>query len=338
MIDACVAALEPLIGTGPACRAAGKSKATHYRHQRPVLPPAPRPARPAPANALSAEEVEAVLATLRSERFRDLAPAQVWANLLDEDRYLCSISTMYRCLRAAGEVRERRTQAAHPTRARPELMASAPNQCWSWDITKLRGPERGVWFDLYVIIDIFSRYVVDWMVAPGESAELAEAFLSRAAAGQDVRPGTLNIHADRGTSMTSKGVAELLADLGIARTHSRPHVSNDNPFSESAFKTLKYCPAFPERFGSIADARAFCEQFFSYYNHEHRHSGIGLHTAASVHYGTATEVRAQRAVTLDAAYAANPGRFRHRRPSPPKLPTVAWINKPTIGSDAQKSG
>jgi len=195
-----------------------------------------------------------------------------------------------------------------------------------------------VWFDLYVIIDIFSRYVVGWMVAPGESAELAEAFIARAVAGQGVKPGTLNIHADRGTSMTSKGVAELLADLGVGRTHSRPHVSNDNPYSESAFKTLKYCPAFPARFGSIADARAFCEQFFSYYNHEHRHSGIGLHTAASVHYGTAEQVRAKRADTLDAAYVANPGRFRHRRPTPPKLPTVAWINKPTIENDAQKNG
>ncbi len=338
MIDACVAALEPLIGTGPACRAAGKSKATHYRRQRPAPPQAPRAPRPSPANALSASEVEVVLATLRSARFADLAPAQVWATLLDEDCYLCSISTMYRCLRATGEVRDRRAQAAHPTRARPELMASAPNQCWSWDITKLRGPDKGVWFDLYVVIDIFSRYVVGWMVAPGESAELAEAFLARAAAGQDVKPGTLNIHADRGTSMTSKGVAELLADLGIARTHSRPHVSNDNPYSEAAFKTLKYCPAFPERFGSIADARVFCEQFFSYYNHEHRHSGIGLHTPASVHYGTATEIRAKRAVTLDAAYTANPARFRHRRPSPPKLPTVAWINKPMIESDAQKNG
>jgi putative transposase len=338
VIDACVAALEPLLGTGPACRAAGKSKATHYRRAQPPKPTTPRRPRPAPANALSADEVELVLATLRSERFRDLAPAQVWAILLDEDRYMCSISTMYRTLRAIGEVRERRAQATHPSRARPELMASAPNQCWSWDITKLRGPERGVWFDLYVIIDIFSRYVVDWMVAPRESAELAEAFLGRAAAGQDVQAGTLTIHADRGTSMTSKPVAELLADLGIGRTHSRPHVSNDNPYSESAFKTLKYCPVFPERFGCIADARAFCEQFFSYYNHEHRHSGIGLHTPASVHYGTATEVRAQRAVTLGAAYAANPARFRHRRPTPPKLPVVAWINKPTIGNDTQKNG
>jgi putative transposase len=335
VIDACVTALEPLIGTGPACRAAGKSKATHYRRAqppRPRTPPAPR----APANALSAEEVEEVLGQLRSARFRDLAPAQVWAILLDEDCYLCSISTMYRALRATGEVRERRAQATHPPRARPELMATAPNMCWSWDITKLRGPDKGVWFDLYVIIDIFSRYVVGWMVAPGESAELAEAFIARAAAAQGVKPGTLTVHADRGTSMTSKNVAELLADLGIGRTHSRPHVSNDNPYSESAFKTLKYCPAFPERFGSIADARAFCEQFFSYYNHEHRHSGIGLHTPASVHYGTATEVRAKRAVTLDAAYAANPARFRHRRPTPPKLPTATWINKPTIENDAQK--
>jgi putative transposase len=334
VIDACVTALEPLIGTGPACRAAGKSKATHYRRAqppRPRTPPAPR----APANALSAEEVEEVLGQLRSARFRDLAPAQVWAILLDEDCYLCSISTMYRALRATGEVRERRAQATHPPRARPELMATAPNMCWSWDITKLRGPDKGVWFDLYVIIDIFSRYVVGWMVAPGESAELAESFIARAVAGQDVKSGTLTIHADRGTSMTSKPVAELLADLGIGRTHSRPHVSNDNPFSEAAFKTLKYYPAFPERFGSIADARVFCEEFFSYYNHQHRHSGIGLHTPASVHYGTAKEVRAKRAVTLDSAYAANPARFRHRRPTPPKLPTAAWINKPSIENDAQ---
>ena len=333
MIDACVAALEPLIGIGPACRAAGKSKATHYRRQlAPKL--GPPPPRPTPANALTDDEVDALMELLRSERFRDLAPAQVWAMLLDEDVYLASISTMYRLLRAHGELRERRSQAAHPARVRPELLATGPNQCWSWDITKLRGPDKGVWFDLYVIIDIFSRYVVDWTVAPGESAELAEAFIARAVAAQGVNPGTLTIHADRGTSMTSKPVAELLADLGVGRTHSRPHVSNDNPYSEAAFKTLKYCPAFPPRFGSIVDARQFCEQFFSYYNHEHRHSGIALHTPASVHYGTAAEVRAKRAKTLDAAYVANPGRFRHRRPSPPTLPTAAWINRPTIENDA----
>jgi putative transposase len=257
--------------------------------------------------------------------------------LLDEGRYLASISTMYRVLRSADEVRERRAQAKHPTRARPELMADRPNMCWTWDITKLRGPDKGIWFDCYVIIDIFSRYVVGWMVAATETAELAEEFITAAVAAQGVKRGTLTIHADRGTSMTSKGVAELLADLGVGRTHSRPHVSNDNPYSEAVNKTLKYCPAFPARFGSIEDARAFCAEFFTYYNHEHRlHSGIGLHTPASVHFGTATEIRAQRASTLDAAYAANPRRFCGRRPTPPELPTVAWLNNPTIHTDTQK--
>ncbi|MDQ1391939.1 MAG: putative transposase, partial [Acidimicrobiaceae bacterium] len=264
-----------------------------------------------------------------------LAPAQVWAITLDEGLYLASISTMYRVLRASNEVRERRAQAKHPTRARPELMAERPNMCWSWDITKLRGPDKGVWFDCYVAIDIFSRYVVGWMVAPGENAELAEGFISRAVLEQGVAKGELTIHADRGTSMTSKGVAELLVDLGVGRTHSRPHVSNDNPYSEAVNKTLKYCPAFPARFGCIADARSFCAEFFEYYNHHHRHSGIGLHTPASVHYGTAELIQASRAETLDAAYAANPRRFGNRRPSPPKLPTAAWINKPTIDNDAQ---
>jgi putative transposase len=334
VIDACVAALAPLIGTGPACRAAGKSKATHYRALQPPVQGPPRP-RGTPPNALSEAEADALLDLLRSDRFCDLAPAQVWAMLLDDNRYLASISTMYRVLRAAGELHERRAQAAHPPRARPELTAGGPNQVWSWDITKLRGPAKGVWFDLYVIIDIFSRYVPGWMVAPSETAELAEAFIARAAAAQQIPPGTLTVHAERGTSMTSKKVAELLADLGIGRTHSRPHVSNDNPFSEAVNKTLKYCPAFPDRFGSIEDARVFCGEFFSYYNHEHRHSGIGLHTPASVHYGTAAEVRAQRAATLDTAYAANPGRFRHRRPTPPELPAFAWINKPTIDNDTQ---
>ena len=296
-------------------------------------PPLPRPA---PHNALSKEETAELLAVLRSERFCDLAPAQVWALLLDDGRYLASISTMYRVLRSCDEVRERRAQAKHPTRARPELMADRPNMCWSWDITKLRGPDKGVWFDCYVIIGIFSRYVMGWMVAATETAELAEELITRALVSQGAEKGTLTIHADRGTSMTSKGVAELLSDLGVGRTHSRPHVSNDNPYSEAVNKTLKYCPAFPARFGSIEDARAFCATFFEHYNHENRHSGIGLHTAASVHYGTAEEIRARRAETLDAVYAANPRRFCGRRPTPPKLPTVAWINNPTIENDAQK--
>jgi putative transposase len=289
-----------------------------------------------PANALSAAELDELLEVLRSPRFVDLAPAQVWAILLDEGRYLASISTMYRVLRADHAVRERRRTATHPARVRPELVAHGPNRVWSWDITKLRGPAKGIYYDLYVIIDIFSRYVVGWMVAATETAELAEAFIADAVAQAGIEPGVLTIHADRGTSMTSKPVAVLLAELGVGRTHSRPHVSNDNPYSEAAFKTLKYCPAFPERFGSIPDARAFCAEFFAYYNHHHRHSGLGLHTPASVHFGTAGEVRAARVATLDAVYTANPRRFCHRRPTPPRLPTVAWINQPTITNDTHK--
>jgi putative transposase len=211
---------------------------------------------------------------------------------------------------------------------RPELVARRPLVVWSWDITKLKGPRRGDYYDLYVVLDIFSRYVVAWCVAPCESGELAKALIADAVARHRVPPGQLRIHADRGSSMTSNPVVELLVFLGIGRSHSRPHVSNDNPFSESQFKTLKYCPAFPERFGCIEDAHAFCETFFNYYNHEHRHSGIGYHTPASVHYGTAIEVRAQRQVALNAAYTANPTRFRHRQPEAPALPTVAWINEP----------
>ena len=337
MIEACFAQLKPLVGTAAACRGSGRSRATHYRR---LAPPVlgPPPPRPTPANALSEAETAELVAVLRSPRFVDLAPAQVWAVLLDEGRYLASISTMYRVLRSVGEARERRAQAKHPARARPELMADRPNMCWSWDITKLRGPDKGVWYDCYVIIDIFSRYVVGWMVAATETAELAEQLITTAVVSQGIERGALNIHADRGTSMTSKGVAELLADLGVGRTHSRPHVSNDNPYSEAVNKTLKYCPAFPTRFGSIEDARSFCARFFDYYNHQHRHSGIGLHTPASVHYGTATEIRAQRAATLDAAYAANPRRFCGRHPSPPKLPTVAWINNPTITNDTARTG
>jgi putative transposase len=289
-------------------------------------PPAPRPA---PPNALTEQERQHVLAVLRSDEYCDLAPAQVWARLLDDGIYLCSISTMYRLLAIGGENRERRRQRTHPAKKKPELIATAPNAVWSWDITKLQGPERGVYYELFVIIDIFSRYVVGWIVAPAETGELAEAFIADTLQRHDIEADQLTLHADRGTSMTSKPVAQLLVDLGVARSHSRPHVSNDNPYSEANFKTLKYCPAFPGRFGSIEDARSFCATFFDHYNHVHRHAGIGLHTPASVHYGTASEIRAQRADTLDAAYAANPARFGHRRPSPPKLPTIAWINQPS---------
>jgi putative transposase len=328
VIDGCFTAIKPLLGTKAACAAVGRPRATHYRHQAPA-PPRLRPARPAPPNKLTAAEACRVLGTLRSPRFVDLSPAQVFHILLDEGSYLASVSTFYRLLRAGGEVRERRRQASHPPRVRPELVARTPNAVWSWDITKLKGPRRGEYYDLYVVLDIFSRYVVAWCVAPSESGQLARELIAGAVARQQVPPGQLTIHADRGSSMTSNPVAELLAFLGIGRSHSRPHVSNDNPFSESQFKTLKYCPAFPERFGCIQDARAFCDRFFCYYNHEHRHCGIGYHTPASVHYGTAAEIRVRRAAILDAAYAASPSRFRHRRPKPPALPAVAWINQPT---------
>lgn len=327
MSEACFAEVEPLLGTRTACAAVGRPRATHYRRRRPGRV-TPRKPRGAPPNKLTDAEVDAILAVLRSERFVDCSPAQAYFSLLDEGTYLASVSTFYRVLRANGEVRERRRQARHPAKVKPELVARRPLCVWSWDITKLRGPRRGEHYDLYVVLDIFSRYVVGWCVAPTEDGELAKELIADAVARHRVPPGQLTVHADRGSSMTSSPVVELYTFLGIARSHSRPHVSDDNPYSESQFKTLKYCPAFPDRFGCIEDARRFCDRFFAYYNHEHRHSGIGYHTPASVHYGTAAEVRRQRAETLDAAYAANPARFGHRRPQPPKLPTVAWINEP----------
>jgi putative transposase len=320
--------LEAVTSTKQACALLGASRATVYRRRRPPMT-RPLALRPEPANKLTEAERQHILTILRSAEHCDLAPAQVWARLLDDGIYLCSISTMYRLLAIAGENRERRRQRTHPARKKPELIATAPNRVWSWDITKLQGPERGVYYELFVIIDIFSRYVVAWTVSPAETGELAKEFIEAAITAQDIDRDQLAIHADRGTSMTSKPVAQLLVDLGVARSHSRPHVSNDNPYSEANFKTLKYCPAFPGRFGSIEDARAFCTLFFDHYNHVHRHAGIGLHTPASVHYDTAREIRAQRQVTLNTAYAANPARFRHRRPTPPKLPIVAWINAPS---------
>jgi putative transposase len=325
VIAPAVAELAMHTSTARACALLGWSRATHYRAQQPPTPRERRP-RPAPPNALSDAERERVLATLNSARFADKSVAQIWATLLDEGTYLCSMSTMHRLLRSVGQSGERRRQATHPPRAKPELLATAAGQVWSWDITKLRGPERGVYYDCYVVIDIFSRYVVGWTVAAREDAGIATELIAEAVR---MHGAPVSVHADRGTSMTSKPVAQLLVDLGVARSHSRPHVSNDNPFSESAFKTLKYAPVFPDRFGCLADARAFCEQFFAYYNHEHRHSGLGLHTPASVHHGTAAEIRAQRATTLQAAYVTNPARFGHRRPTPPPLPTAAWINQPS---------
>ena len=265
---------------------------------------------------------------MHSDRFADLAPAEVWATLLDEGVYLGSESTFYRLLRRAGEVRERRRQATHPAKVKPELIAGAPNEVWSWDITKLRGPAKWSYYYLYVILDIFSRYVVGWMVASRETGPLAEVLIRQTCAKQGIERAQLTIHADRGSSMTSKPVAFLLADLGVTQSHSRPHVSNDNPFSEAQFKTLKYRPDFPGRFGSIEDARQHCQAFFPWYNEEHRHTGLGLHTPADVHYGLAEAIRDKRAGVLNAAYTAHPERFVRKPPKPPQIPETSWINRP----------
>lgn len=329
MMEAAVEELTPVVGTRPACRALGVAPATIYRRRRPAQPRAAEPARPVPPRALSANEREAVLEELRSERFVDRSPAQVWATLLDEGRYLCSERTMYRLLSENSEVRERRDQLQHPSYTKPELLATRPNELWSWDITKLLGPEKWTYFYLYVILDVFSRYVVGWTLQHREVASVAEQLIGQAVAHQQVEPGQLSVHADRGSAMTSKPVAFLLADLGITKTHSRPHVSNDNPYSEAQFKTLKYRPDFPARFGSIAEARAFCRGFFEWYNHEHRHSGIGLLPPAMLHQGRADEMQTARAEVLAAAYAANPERFVRGVPRPPEVPTAAWINKPS---------
>jgi putative transposase len=312
-------------GVEAACDALDVARASYYRWKRPTYGPAHRPT---PARSLVPAEKHAVLDVLHEDRFVDLAPAQVYATLLDEKRYLCSERTMYRILAEHDEVRERRAQRRHPRYAAPELLATRPNQLWSWDITKLKGPTTWSYYYLYVIIDVFSRYVVGWMVAPQESAELAEKLIAETCERQGIVSDQLTIHADRGSSMRSKLVAQLLADLGITKTHSRPHVSNDNPFSEAGFKTLKYRPNFPERFGSSEDARAYCVDFFAWYNDEHYHSGIGLQTPSSVHHGRAQRVVEERALVLAAAHTAHPERFVRRIPKPPALPTAVWINQP----------
>lgn len=327
MIEQSVEELTPIVGTRPACRALGASHATIYRRRRPPTP-RPRRPRPVPARTLSDEEREAVLAELHSERFVDCSPAQVWATLLDEGRYLASERTMYRLLEANGELRERRDQLTHPSYTAPELLAERPNEVWSWDISKLKGPAKWTHYYLYVILDVFSRYAVGWTVAQRESAELARALIAQATEQQRIGRDQLTVHADRGPSMTSKPVAFLLADLGVTKTHNRPYTSTDNPYSEAQFKTLKYRPGFPQRFHSIEHARAFCREFFGYYNHEHRHCGIGLMTPASVHHGQAQALHDDRARVLAAAYAAKPERFVRRPPTPPPVPKAAWINKP----------
>lgn len=329
MVEQAIEALMPLVGTRTACRALGLAPATVYRRRQ---PPSPRPGQRAPApppRALSVVERENVLGVLNSERFVDSSPAQVWATLLDEGRYLCSQRTMYRLLAEHQEVRERRDQLTHPAYAKPELLAEGPNQVWSWDITKLLGPAKWTYHYLYVILDVFSRYVVGWTVQQKESAAVAERLIAQAILQQQITRGQLTLHADRGSSMRSKPVAFLLADLGVTKTHSRPYTSTDNPYSEAHFKTLKYRPGFPERFGSIEVARSFCRSFFDWYNHRHRHSGIGLMTPAAVHHGRAGALYAHRARVLAAACAAYPERFVRGVPRPPALPSAAWINPPS---------
>ena len=320
------------IGIKPACAAFGIVRSGFYRGQRPATAPAPRPS---PPRTLSSEERQAVLATLHSARFVDTAPATVYATLLDEGRYHCSIRTLYRILDEQAEVKERRNQLRHPVYQKPELLASAPNHVWSWDISKLLGPVKWSYYYLYVILDIFSRYVVGWMVAQAESAVLAQRLITDTCEKQQIEPGQLTLHADRGSSMKSKPVALLLADLGITKTHSRPYTSDDNPFSEAQFKTLKYRPDFPERFGSLEDARVFCQTFFTWYNDEHRHAGIGLMTPAAVHEGRAERMRGARQQVLLTAYAAHPERFVRKPPQPPVLPHAVWINPPKKQSASQ---
>ena len=314
--------------TAPACDALGLPRASLYRGRRPAAVPRPRLTPPRALDRIERHDVLELLHT----RFIDQAPAQVHATLLDEGTYLCSPRTMYRLLDDAQEIKERRDQVRRPHYAAPELLATRPNEVWSWDLTKLLGPAKWTYFYLYVILDIFSRYVVGWMLAPHESAALAERLIAETCAKHDIQPGQLTLHADRGGAMRSKPVALLLADLGVTKTHSRPHVSNDNPFSEAQFKTLKYCPQFPERFGSLADGRAFGQVFFPWYNREHRHSGLGFLTPASVHFGQAAVVREHRRHVLAAAYAAHPERFVKGPPQPADLPTAVWINPPVKNS------
>jgi len=339
--------LASLVGVSGACRALVLPRATYYRRLAVVPAPDdrdtpteasrgdqnavgqadPNLARRSP-RALNEAEQQKVLAVLHSERFVDRSPGQVYATLLDEGSYLCSERTMYRVLEMHQEVKERRNQRKHPEYTKPELLATAPNEVWSWDITKLRGPVKWTYFYLYVILDIFSRYVVGWMVATKECAELAKQLIEETCTKQGIGPGELTLHADRGSPMKAKTTALLLADLGVAQSHGRPHVSDDNPFSESQFKTLKYNAQFPERFGSLMDARAFCGPFFLGYNTEFRHSGIAMMTPEMVHYGLTEAVRAKRQCVLAEAYAAHPERFVRGKPMPADVPNAVWINPP----------
>lgn len=315
------------VGTATLCKALNIPKASFYRQLAPKDNVSTLP-RQRPEHALSGIEQQQVLDVLHGPRFVDLAPAQVYAQLLEEGRYLCSIRTMYRLLANHNEVRERRKLTKHPVYAKPELLATKPNELWSWDITKLKGPAKWSYYHLYVIMDVYSRYIVGWMIAERESSILAKRLIAQSCLKQNITQDQLTLHADRGSSMKSKVVAQLLSDLGVTKTHSRPHVSNDNPYSESQFKTMKYRPQYPDRFGSIQDARIFAVDFFYWYNEEHRHSGIALYTPSDVHYGRIEQIRQDRQSALDAAYQRHPNRFVNKAPKAALPPQAVWINPP----------
>jgi putative transposase len=322
------------VGTAPACQGLGLCRASLYRRRRRAANPSttPRAPRPSPRRALSEAERQQVLEVLHSQRFVDASPGQVYATLLDEGQFLCSERTMYRLLARHGESRERRNQLRHPAYAKPELLATAPNQVWSWDITKLKGPAKWVHYYLYVILDIFSRYVVGWMLAERESALLAQQLIQETLEKFTISRHQLTLHADRGPSMKAKSLALLLADLGVTKTHNRPYTSNDNPYSEAQFKTLKYHPDFPHRFGAIQDGRSFCRRFFLWYNEEHRHTSLALLTPATVHFGLTDQTLEQRCHVLQCAYQAHPERF-NQPPRPKQPPAEAWINPPRRDND-----
>lgn len=325
--------LSAVVGIRRACQELAIPRAGVYRRRGRRLSPPVAGAQRSSARRLKDGEKSAVLACLHQERFQDCSPAQVYASLLDDGQYHCSIRTMYRLLEAEGENRERRDQLVHPPYRKPELLATEPNQLWSWDITKLRGPVKWSFYYLYVILDVFSRYVTGWMIAYRETAALAKELIEQSCVQQKIAPGQLTIHADRGAAMTSKSLALFLADLGVVKTHSRPHVSDDNPFSEAHFKTMKYRPQYPDRFGSIQDARRFCQEFFPWYNQQHHHSGLNLLTPATVHYGLAAQLISQRQTVLDAAYQAHPERFVRSPPLHPSLPDAVWINPPASNKE-----
>ena len=324
------------VGVKRACRVLDVARSSLYRKRQEKVSELSKSFQPSLSpRALSPDEKTIVREVLNCPRFQDQPPREVYATLLDEGQYLCSWRTMYRLLDENQEVRERRDQLRHPKYAKPELLATGPNQLWSWDITKLLGPTKWTYYYLYNILDVFSRYSVGWMIADRESASLAEELIAATCVRLGIQPGQLTIHADRGSSMTSKPVALLMADLGVTKTHSRPHVSNDNPFSESQFKTLKYRPDYPERFGCQQDARRWAADFFVWYNYEHHHSALGLLTPADVHFGRAPAVLQQRQQVLRTAYQRHPQRFVKGVPQPPALPSAVWINPPAESTVAE---